>query len=186
MATNAFDDTIHAFCKSKHKTLFQSTDQTAIQKEVKGLCKTIRKEAISKFSAPVTGRITEFVPFLTFSGAEQAGVVHKCLTELAMELAKPVVIPDDKKKIRFVGKIDLQVPKDYSVCRAIAEEEYLEELGARSLISGVRRLIDNEVMEDYLEIDEEIREDQDIITIRVELNVDGEIEVLRCPTINKG
>lgn len=183
LATNAFDDTIHDFCKSKQEALFQSTDQDAIQRHVSGLCKSLRDESISKFGAPLTGRITEFVPFLTFSAAEQAAVAHKYLTELGKELAKPVVISEDETRQRFVGDIDLQVPKDYSVCRIIAEEEYLEQLGARSVINGVNRLIESEIVDHYLEMNDEIKEYQGITTYRVELNVDGGIEVCYVPPI---
>ena len=177
MATNAFDDTIHDFCESKQERLFQSTDQTAIQKVVKDLCKTLRKEAISRFGAPLTGRISEIIPFLTFSHTEQVAVAYKCLTELGKDLAKPVVISEDENSQRFVGDIDLQVPKDYSLCRTIAQEEYLEQLGARSVINGVNRLIEGEIVDHYLDQDGEIREDQGVTTYRVTLNVDDGIEV---------
>ncbi|KUI61232.1 Chaperone protein ClpB [Cytospora mali] len=177
LATNAFDTTIHDFCKSKYDALFRSTDQTAIQKIVRGLCKTLRTEAISKFGAPLTGRITEFVPFLTFSDAEQAAVTHKYLTEVGKELAKPIVISEEETRQRFVGNIDLQVPKDYSICRIIAKEEYLEQLGARSVINGVRRMIEGEVLDHYLELEGEIREDQGVTTYRVTPNQEDGVEV---------
>lgn len=177
LATNAFDDTIHEFCKNNQASLFQSTGQPASEKLVKGLCKTLRTESISTFGAPLTGRITEFVPFLTFSEAEQAAVAHKYLTELGKELAKPVVITREEEKQRFVGDIDLQVPKDYSVCRIIAQDEYVEQLGARSVINGVNRMIEGEVIDHYLEMDDEIKEDQGIATYRVQSNVDDDIEV---------
>lgn len=189
MATNAFDETIHDFCKSKHETLFQFTDQATIQKHVTDLRERLRKEAISKFSAPLAGRITDFVPFLTFSATEQAAIVHKCLTELRKDLAKPVVISEDETRQRSVGNIDLQVPKDYSICRIIAEKEYLESLGARSLINGVNRMIESVIIDHYLEIHDEIKEDQDITTYRLEVNVDGGIEVCYIPpstTMNDG
>ncbi|KAK2608062.1 hypothetical protein N8I77_006697 [Diaporthe amygdali] len=177
LATNAFDDTIHEFCKNNQASLFQSTGQAASEKLVKGLCKTLRTESISTFGAPLTGRITEFVPFLTFSEAEQAAVAHKYLTELGKELSKPVVITREEEKQRFVGDIDLQVPKDYSVCRVIAQDEYVEQLGARSVINGVSRMIEGEVIDHYLEMDDEIKEGQGITTYRVQSNVDDDIEV---------
>lgn len=177
LATNAFDETIHDFCKTNQEPLFRSTDLTASQKLVKGLCKTLRTDAISAFGSPLTGRISEFVPFLTFSDAEQAAVAHKYLTELGKYLAKPVVISPDEKSQHFVGDIDLQVPNDYSVCRIIAKEEYLEQLGARSVINGVRRLVEAEVVDHYLELHGEIKEGQSITRYRVGLNVDGGIEV---------
>lgn len=145
----------------------RSSDPVAVQELVKSLCKTLRKESIGKFGAPLTGRITDFVPFLTFSEGEQACVAHKDLTEVGKNMAKPIVVSRDRKEQRFVGNIDLQVPKDYSICRIIAQEEYLVQLGARSVISGVRRLVEDEVLDHFLDIDAEITEDQGITTYRV-------------------
>lgn len=177
LATNAFDDTIHEFCKNNEAALFSSDGPAASEKLIKGLTKTLRTEAISKFGAPLTGRITEFVPFLTFSQTEQAAVAHKYLTELGKELAKPVMISPEEDKQRFVGDIDLQVPKDYTVCRIIAHDEYVEQLGARSVINGVNRMIEGEVIDHYLEMEDEIREGQGITTYRVQANLDDDIEV---------
>lgn len=182
LATNAFDDTIHAFCKVKQEALFQLKDQTAVQKHVRSLCRMFRTEAISRFGAPLTGRITEFVPFLTFSDAEQVAVVHKYLADLGKEMARPIIISEDEARQRLVCRINLQVLKDYSLCRAIAKEAYLEQLGARSVIDGVRRVIESEVIDYYLEINDGIKEDQDEVTYRVELNVDGGIEVYYVPS----
>lgn len=177
LATNAFDDTIHEFCKTNEAALFQSDGPATSEKLVKGLCKTLRTESISTFGAPLTGRITEFVPFLTFSQTEQAAVAHKYLTEVGKELAKPVVVSREEGKQRFVGDIDLQVPKDYTVCRIIAQDEYVEQLGARSVINGVNRMIEGEVIDHYLEMEDEIREGQGITTYRVQPNLDDDIEV---------
>ncbi|KAI3395837.1 hypothetical protein diail_850 [Diaporthe ilicicola] len=177
LATNAFDDTIHEFCKDNQAALFQSTGSTAPGQLVEGLCKTLRRESISTFGAPLTGRITEFVPFLTFSEAEQAAVAHKYLTEVGKDLSRPVVVTHEEGKQRLVGDIDLQVPNDYSVCRIIAQQEYVDQLGARSVISGVYRMIEGKVIDDYLEMDDEIKEGQGITTYRVQSNVDGDIEV---------
>lgn len=124
-----------------------------------------------------TGRITEFVPFLTFSQVEQAAVAHKYLTEVGKELAKPVAVTREEEKQRFVGDIDLHVPKDYSVCRIIAQDEYVEQLGARSVINGVNRMIEGEVIDHYLEMEDEIKEGQGVATYRVQPNVDDDIEV---------
>lgn len=53
LATNAFDDTIHEFCKDNEAALFQSDNPAASEKLVKGLCKTLRTESISQFGAPL-------------------------------------------------------------------------------------------------------------------------------------
>ncbi|POS77932.1 hypothetical protein DHEL01_v203673 [Diaporthe helianthi] len=177
LATNAFDDTILKFCEENKTALFESDNLATAEKLVKGLCKTLRTESISQFGAPLTGRITEFVPFLTFSKIEQAAVVHKYLTEVGRDLANPVVVTREEEKQRFLGDIDLQVRKDYSACRIIARDEYVEQLGARSVINGVNRMIEGEVIDHYLNMEDEIREGQGIATYRVQPNVDDEIEV---------
>jgi ATP-dependent Clp protease ATP-binding subunit ClpA len=181
LATNAFDDTIHQFCKDNEAALFHSDGPSAAEKLVRGLCKTLRTKSISTFGAPLTGRITEFVPFLTFSQIEQTAVAHKYLAEVGRELASPVVVTREEGKQRFVGDIELQVPKDYSVCRIIAQDEYVEQLGARSVINGVNRMIEGEVIDHYLEMDDEIREGQAITTYRVQPNMDDDIEVCYVP-----
>lgn len=139
LATNAFDETIHQFCKTHQEIIFNLEKQEENQKLLKGLCNTLRKESIGKFGAPLTGRITDFIPFLTFSEVEQAAVAHKCMAEVGKELAKPVVITPGRENQRFIGDIHLQAVQDYSICRVIAKEEYVEQLGARSLIEGVKR-----------------------------------------------
>lgn len=177
LATNTFDSTIHQTCKEHKALLFCDANISAKQKVLKDLCKELRNESIGKFGAPLTGRITDFIPFVTFSAGEQAVVAHRNLALLGQELAKPIVISDDEDKQRFVGDIDLQVSKDYSVCRIIAKDGYVEQLGARSLISGVKRLVEGEVLDLYLDKDAELKEGQDIATYRVEVNEDDEIEV---------
>lgn len=177
LATNAFDDTIQKFCKTHQAVLYGANDSSAKKEVVKSLCKSIRLESIEKFGAPLTGRITDFIPFLTFSSGEQAVVAHKYLALLGQELTKPVVTSHDEGKQRFVGDIDLQVSSDYSVCRLIAAEGYVAQLGARSLIDGVRRLVEDEVLDHYLNAEAEIKEGQSIATYCVDVNEDKEIEV---------
>lgn len=53
LATNAFDVTIHEFCKDNEVALFQSDNPATSEKLVKGLCKTLRTESISRFGAPL-------------------------------------------------------------------------------------------------------------------------------------
>ncbi|KAK3324487.1 hypothetical protein B0T19DRAFT_486645 [Cercophora scortea] len=76
LATNAFDPTIHSFCRQNEK-------------------------------APITGRITDFLPFLTFSPCEEAAVADKALAKegYVQELgARSVInIVDQKVKFPFIG-----------------------------------------------------------------------------------
>ncbi|CAN8105255.1 unnamed protein product [Discula destructiva] len=177
LATNAFDDTIHDFCKSNETVLCHDGDPIKAQDRAKKLCKTLREESIGEFGAPLTGRITDFVPFLTFSKGEQACVAHKHLTEVGKEMAKSLVVSRDMTTQRFIGDIDMQVPRDYSICQIIAQEEYLEQLGARSVINGVHRLIEDPILDHFLGIESAITEGQGTTTYRVEANRDHDIEI---------
>lgn len=95
---------------------------------------------------------------------------------MGQEFAKPVVLSRDERKQRFVGDIDLQVSNDYSVCSTIAKEGYIKQLGAQSLIYGVKRLVEDEVLDYYLNVKAELIEGQSIATYRVDVNKDDEIE----------
>lgn len=129
---------------------------------------------------PLTGRITEFIPFLTFSPGEQAVVAHKYLTEFGQEIAQPVSLSDDEKRDRLVGDIDLRVSRDYSLCRVIARDYYDQQLGARSVIEGVERMVRSEVLDHYIwETDEPVRDGQGRAEYRAEVNADDEVEVCR-------
>lgn len=130
---------------------------------------------------PLTGRINDFIPFLTFSPGEQAVVAHKYLTEFGQEIAKPVSLSDDEKKDRLVGDIDLRVPKDYSLCRAIAGGYYDQQLGARSVIEGVDRMVKSEVLDHYIwETSAPVKDGQGRVEYRAEVNADDEVEVCHC------
>lgn len=58
MATNAFDETIHAFCNKHEKVLFSDEPGREGQKLVQTLSRSIQKESVTKFGV----RIFFFVP----------------------------------------------------------------------------------------------------------------------------
>lgn len=181
LATNTFDKTIHEFCDANPGFLSDSKGTSTSNPLAKRLCKTLRVESIAEFGAPLTGRITEFVPFLTFSAVEQAVVAYRNLREAGMQLPMPVVTSSEGPQQRLVGNIDLRVARDYSTCRIIAETEYVQQLGARSLFKGVKRLVESEVLEHYLSVDDEIVQGQDVATYRVESTEDDDIQVYYDP-----
>lgn len=119
--------------------------------------------------APVTGRISDFIPFLPFSAGEQAVITHKCLLELAQDLRLPICLI----KERLIGNIRLLVRRDGTVCSTLAKSHYHEELGARSLMSGAEK-VKRIVLDVYLDDDEEITERDDLRDFVIDVD-DGDI-----------
>lgn len=72
-------------------------------------------------------------------------------------------------KEQLLGNVKLKIRKDASVCRILAEAEYHSDLGARSLIMGVRK-VEDMLVEAYLEADEEIRESEKMVDFVVDVN----------------
>ncbi|KAJ4400290.1 hypothetical protein N0V85_005798 [Neurospora sp. IMI 360204] len=181
LATNAFDHIIHNFCKKHDKILFADEPGREGQKLITKLSKMIQKESISKFGAPLSGRITEFVPFLTFSHSEQAAVADRFLASFGSEVIKPVKESTVPNQARLVGDLDVQVRRSYSVCRALVMDGYTPELGARSIANTVSRDISVPVVKEYLDRREGIREEQGRSTFVVGVDEDGMIDVSESP-----
>ncbi|KAL2076228.1 hypothetical protein VTL71DRAFT_1171 [Oculimacula yallundae] len=168
LATNALDPTIQKFCKLHHKPIFEDDDDTEKLRLMKSLSKAIKEDFLSQFGSPVTGRISDFIPFLPFSPGEQAVIVHKFLLELGEKVRGPVnLVPGPKEQL--IGNVRMRIRRDASVCRILAEEEYHSDLGARSLIMGARKLEDL-LVDVYLQVDEEIRESERVVEFMVDVN----------------
>lgn len=118
--------------------------------------------------APVTGRISAFVPFLLFSPGEQATIAHKYLLELGREVRDPVNLAEGADE-RFVGGVRLHIRRDASVCKNIAEDGYHPDLGARSLITAVGT-VKKILVSSYLAVDEEIKEGSGLVDFVVDVN----------------
>lgn len=124
---------------------------------------------------PLTGRISAFIPFVPFSKPEQSVVAHKYVLELA-ELVRVAVNLSYGDDERLLGNVYLRVKRDSSVCTVLAEEGYDEDLGARSLINTVKFIIEEVLVEAYLELEEEIKEGQEMMEFVVSV-VRGEVSV---------
>lgn len=74
-----------------------------------------------------------------------------------------------------MGNIHLRIRKDASVCRTLAAAEYSSDLGARSLATAVK-LVEEKLVEAYLEEEEEIVEGKDVHEFSVDIR-GGEIVV---------
>ncbi|KAK4161410.1 P-loop containing nucleoside triphosphate hydrolase protein [Cladorrhinum sp. PSN259] len=187
LATNAFDATIHSFCARYYDQLFANDNSKKSQETLKDLgqklSRKIRKECIGRFGAPLTGRIKEFIPFLTFSAVEQAAVADMYLSDLGGELTKPIDDSDDEKLYRPVGNINLDIKRGYSVCKALAAQGYVEELGARSIINTIDQEVKAPLVSSYLSSREEISPDQPTVGFAVGVDSDGEqVEVTELGT----
>ncbi|OAA57584.1 ATPase, aaa-2 [Niveomyces insectorum RCEF 264] len=163
LATNALDGTILGFCED-HPTILRQNDgnegdvdEATGQHLIKTLSGRLRGAFLDRFGPPVTGRVSEFIPFLPFSTGEQAVVVHKFLMELAERVAAPVLLGPGADQQQLLGDVRLHVQRDASVCTQLAKAEYSEELGARSLRKAVEEVQDR-LVESYLDEDGEIQE----------------------------
>ncbi|OTB08228.1 hypothetical protein M426DRAFT_317339 [Hypoxylon sp. CI-4A] len=176
LATNKFDDTIHEFCKTNKRALLNNQTAT-LQSLIKQLTTQLRKECMSHFGAPLTGRITEIIPFLTFSPDEAAVVANKSIMELEAEVLRPVKLPETKKGDILVGNVQLDVSSDPAVCSKISNDYYAPELGARSIHGGVGEAISKSLVEQYLQDGDSFAEDQKKTQFTVGINAEKEVEV---------
>jgi ATP-dependent Clp protease ATP-binding subunit ClpA len=129
--------------------------------------------------APITGRISEVIPFLPFNLEEQAVIVHKFLQELRERVRAPIVLTKNGRE-QLLGNISLRVRKDASVCRSLAAAEYSPDLGARSLATAVK-IVEERLVEAYLDEEEEIVEDNGMREFCVDIR-GGEVVVYKAVT----
>ena len=77
---------------------------------------------------------------------------------------------------QLLGNVRLRVRKDASVCRIIADAEYHADLGARSLITAVKGIVEDVLVESYLDVEREIEENNDPIEFMVDVQ-GGEVVI---------
>ncbi|KAI1414197.1 P-loop containing nucleoside triphosphate hydrolase protein [Hypoxylon sp. FL1857] len=155
LATNALDDTINSFCEDNKE--IHSQNETIKEKEAKRLSKELKDAFLARFNAPITGRVTDFIPFLPFSEDEQAVVAHKFILELCENVRKPIRLSETQNE-QLLGNVRLHIHRDGAICRALANSEYHPNLGARSLHTAVKHEVEAKLLESYLQEDEEIQE----------------------------
>ncbi|KAF3063755.1 putative ATP-dependent Clp protease ATP-binding subunit [Daldinia childiae] len=177
LATNKLDDSIHGFCNANEKTIFHSEDQDAQDKLVEKLCRQLRKEFTGHFGAPLSGRITEIIPFLIFSPQEAAVIAHRTLMDLESEVIQHVRLALNKEEDVYVGNINIRIKNDATVCSAITRDEYDKKTGARSINQAVERMVQDPLVSQYLKDGDEFDENQPITSFVVDVDVDGEVEV---------
>lgn len=183
LATNAFDTVIHDFCNTNATALYSAENRNEKRRLVEQLCKTLEVKSIDTFGAPLAGRITDFIPFLTFSHGERAVVAQKSLTNLGKQLSRPIRLSDNKSEEQLVGDVDMRVDDDYTVCRLLAEG-YIPQTGARSIMKTVERRVKAEVVRDYCfdVVVPEVTSGQGVTAYGVRADVDKKkVEVWREP-----
>ncbi|KAI0007496.1 P-loop containing nucleoside triphosphate hydrolase protein [Xylariaceae sp. FL0662B] len=168
LATNALDPLIKSFCSLRPSIV--SEDEAKKQKMANELSRELKQGFLRHFGAPITGRISDFIPFLPFSPGEQAVVAHKFLLELARRVKEPIILSNDHQE-QLLGNIGLRIRKDILICNSLAETEYNPDLGARSLATAVK-LVEDKLVDAYLEEEEEISEGQEVRHFCVDLNAD--------------
>ncbi|KAL7786205.1 P-loop containing nucleoside triphosphate hydrolase protein [Trichoderma ceciliae] len=168
MAINALDNTILEFYEKNDALAGDNEGERS--RLVRKLSGRLQEDFLQQFGAPVTGRISDFIPLLPFSAGEQAVITHKCLLEIAQELRLPISLSKGSKE-RLIGNIRLLIKRDGTVCSTLAKSHYHNKLGARSLMAGAEEA-KRIVSDAYLDDDEEIRE-QDVLRDFV-IDVDGE------------
>ncbi|KAH0491273.1 hypothetical protein TgHK011_002710 [Trichoderma gracile] len=157
MATNALDETILDFYEHNNAVVGEDVDERI--RLVRKLSQQLREAFLQQFGAPVTGRISDFIPLLPFSKGEQAVITHKCLLELAHDLRQPINLT--KGHERLIGDMRLHIRRDGTVCSTLATKHYHSRLGARSLKTGAET-VKRVILDAYLDDDEEIEEHQDL------------------------
>jgi ATP-dependent Clp protease ATP-binding subunit ClpA len=123
----------------------------------------------SFLQSPLTGRVSAFLPSLPFSPGEQAVVVHKYLLELSQKVRTSINLSAGENE-QLLGNIRLRIRRDASVCRTIAEQEYHPDLGARSLLTAVKSLVEDVLVESYLEVEKGISETEKMMEFVVDVN----------------
>lgn len=190
MATNALDNTILDFYEEN--SAIAGEDEGERSRLVRKLSGQLQEGFLQQFGAslplltrnqnlcyifanlhmqaPVTGRISDFIPLLPFSAGEQAVITHKCLLELAQDLRLPISLSHGPSE-RFIGNLRLLMRRDGALCSTLAKSHYHNKLGARSLKAGAEK-VKRMILDVYLDDDEEIKE-QDVLRDFV-IDVDGE------------
>ncbi|KAL9608642.1 MAG: hypothetical protein Q9167_006543 [Letrouitia subvulpina] len=152
LATNHGQATIQKFWNENLKHLPM---ELQIQAPLDELYKSLDHCFIEAIGAPLTGRVTQIIPFLPFGQPEMAVAAFKFMRELSNSVRRPI---DAAQKI-FVGHIHLNFVDDGQIAEYIARKTYNAELGARSLQQGVRNLIEQLFLDKFLDEDEEVKDE---------------------------
>lgn len=114
---------------------------------LKSLETILKAHVLSKIGAPVTGRISEIVPFFPFNEDEQAITTYKFLRELWNTVRAPI----NTANVWFPGHSYVNYIDDGRIATWLARDGYNADLGARSLQSAVVRHVQTELAAAFFE-----------------------------------
>ncbi|KEQ85844.1 P-loop containing nucleoside triphosphate hydrolase protein [Aureobasidium pullulans EXF-150] len=137
LASNKGDDLISKFYD---KNLKGKSDSEKRHVSIKPLQHDLYKLFIEAYTPAVTGRISSFLPFFPFSRDEAAVINHKFLRTLGDDVVLPIDL--HSRPPRPVGHVHLSLLRDGDLCKFLAED-YIRELGARSIQNRVDGLADD-------------------------------------------
>ena len=132
-----------------------SKEETSIWKPLEAV---LKQHVINQIGAPVTGRISEIVPFFPFNDDEQAVATYKFMRQLWKKVRAPV----DTDARFFPGHAYINYVDDGRIATHLAKEGYLLDLGARSLHNAVVNSVQQKVAEAFFKQQDEINDDVNI------------------------
>ncbi|KAK8016815.1 hypothetical protein PG993_015004 [Apiospora rasikravindrae] len=154
-ATNAFDSTIHEFCRRNKDVIYDPRKMLESEKLMGDLSKDIRKESEGHFGVCSDNRPRDHLaPLPDLLPLEQAVVADKYVSDFGLEAVRPVQLARD----RLVGDVNLHIRQGWSLCSALARTGYVPELGARSLAAEVDERVRGPLVDAYLQNGDEIAE----------------------------
>jgi ATP-dependent Clp protease ATP-binding subunit ClpA len=190
LASNALDPVIAAFHTS-HRDLCERKDDLEelnyqLQLPLRSALKAKFGVSIEQWNSgdtvghtfadciqfPLSGRISSIVPFLPFSIEEQAVIAHKFLLRVAENVRRPISLSH-----QMIGNVILHIHRDTAVCKAIINESYDANTGARSIEAAVKLKVEGPLVREYLAANETIVEGQDVEEYVVEVESEGRIRV---------
>ena len=108
---------------------------------------------IDEFGAPTTGRISAIIPFIPFTGNEQAVIAYTFMRKLRNEVRKDI----NDAAMKFVGHAHLNFLDDAHMARHLATKWYGHRTGARSLHKAVKQKL-------ALKLAQEVRKGEERVT----------------------
>ena len=140
LATNKGEECINQFWVDNLK---DRTEEQQNDAPFGDLRVSLKRSIMSNIGKPLTGRISQFIPFFPFTEGEQAVVAYKFLRGLSNDVRGPINV----EAREFARHLYLNFIDDGKIAQCLAKESYDNELGARSLKTAA----DSQVMQSLSE-----------------------------------
>jgi hypothetical protein len=154
-ATNHGEETILKFYNKEMKG---KPDDIRAKLKMDELEVCLREDFIYEMGAPLTGRVSEIIPFFPFSLVEQAVIAHSFIQRYGERIRKPV----DISQKELIGHIHLDIEDDGQVCAELAKKGYIPKLGARMLARVVENEVSFRLASAYQDSDVEVFEEMNL------------------------